>query len=194
MAGTSGRDVTTLLLEWSKGNRDALDELTPLVYGELRQLAARQLRRERPGHTLQSTALVHEAYMKLIEQRRVQWQDREHFFAIASRLIRRILVSHARAHNAWKRGGGKTMLAIEESVAIAQPRNLDLLALDDALETLSQADEQQARIVELRFFGGVSIEGTAKVLGISVSTVNRDWNVARAWLYRELSRNASSGI
>ena len=193
MAYAPERDVTTLLLEWSNGNNDALNELTPLVYNELRQLAARHLRRERSGHTLQSTALVHEAYLRLVEQRRVQWHDREHFFAIASRLIRRILVSHARARNSWKRGGGQTMVAVEESIAMVQPRDFDLLALDEALEALSQADPQQARIVELRFFGGVSIEGAATVLGISVSTANRDWNMARAWLYRELSRNPSSG-
>jgi RNA polymerase sigma factor (TIGR02999 family) len=189
----AGRDITGLLLKWGSGNREALDELTPLVYDELRKLAARQLRLERPGHTLQSTALVHEAYLKLIDQERVQWHDREHFFAVASQVIRHILVSHARAHNASKRGGGKTMLAFDEAVALTGRREMDLVALDDALESLSKIDPQQGRIVELRFFGGLSIEGTAQVLGISPATVKRDWNVARAWLHRELSGKADHG-
>jgi len=189
----AGKDITGLLLKWGSGNREALDELTPLVYDELRQLAARHLRLEHPGHTLQSTALVHEAYLKLIDQQRVQWQHREHFFAVASQVIRHILVSHARAQNASKRGGGKTVLAFDESFAVAGRREMDLEALDDALEALSKIDPQQGRIVELRFFGGLSIEGTAKVLGISPATVKRDWNVARAWLHRELSGKAGRG-
>jgi RNA polymerase sigma factor (TIGR02999 family) len=187
-------DVTALLLDWSHGDEKALNLLTPLVYDELKKLASRQLRRERPGHTLQSTALVHEAYLKLIDQNRVQWHDREHFFAVASQIIRRILVSHARGRNSSKRGGGKTMLAFDESIALPGRPDTDLVALDDALETLAQLDPQQGRIIELRFFGGLSIEGTAKVLGISTSTVTRDWNLARAWLHRELSgRGAAHG-
>jgi len=186
-------DITGLLLDWGSGNRQALDKLTPLVYHELRHLAARQLRGERPDHTLQSTALVHEAYLKLIDQHRVQWQDRDHFFAVAAQVIRHILVSHARARNASKRGGGKTMLAFDESLGVADRRELDLIALEDALQALSQVDPQQGRIVELRFFGGLSIEGTASVLGISPATVKRDWNVARAWLYRQLSRGTEHG-
>jgi RNA polymerase sigma factor (TIGR02999 family) len=186
------KDVTTLLAEWSNGSREALNQLTPLVYNELRQLADRQRRRERRDHTLQTTALVHEAYLKLVDQRRVKWQDRYHFFAVASQLIRRILVSHARAHNSSKRGGGKTALVFDESIA-PQGRDIDLVALDDAMEGLSRFDPQQGRIVELRFFGGLSIAGTAEVLKISTSTVNRDWNLARAWLRRELSRNESCG-
>jgi len=167
-------DITGLLLERGNGNREALDKLTPLVYGELRQLAARQFRGERTGHTLQSTALVHEAYLKLIDQQRVQWQDRDHFFAVAAQVIRHILVSHARTRNASKRGGGKPMLAFDESLGMAGSRETDLVALEDALEELSRIDPQQGRIVELRFFGGLSIEGTAKVLGISAATVKRD--------------------
>jgi len=185
----SRKDVTTLLTEWREGNQQALNELTPLVYQELRQLAARQLRHERPGHTLQSTALVHEAYLKLIDQRRVQFKDREHFFAVASQVIRRILVSYARSRNSDKRGGGKTMLAFDESIAFADRKNLDLIELDDALESLSEIDPQQGRIIELRFFGGLTIEATAQVLEISTSTATRDWNVARAWLHRELTRS-----
>jgi len=158
------KDVTTLLLEWSGGSRDALDRLAPLVYTKLRQLAARELRRENPGHTLQSTELVHEAYLKLIDQNRTQWTDREHFFAVASQMIRRILVSHARARRSAKRGGGKTLLLLDETIALKERKDVDLVALDDALESLSQMDPQQGRIIELRFFGGVSIEGTARLL------------------------------
>jgi RNA polymerase sigma factor (TIGR02999 family) len=187
------KDVTTLLVEWGSGNQAALNELTPLVYEQLRLLAARQLRRERANHTLQSTALVHEAYLKLIDQRRVRWQDREHFFAIASQVIRRILVSHARARKASKRGGGRTALALDDSIALSGRKDMDLVGVDDALEGLSRIDPQQARIVELRFFGGLSIEGTAEVLGISTSTVTRDWNLARAWLHHELTRSPVHG-
>jgi RNA polymerase sigma factor (TIGR02999 family) len=184
------KDVTTLLVEWSAGNGQAFNELVPLVYDQLRQLAGRQLRRERPNHTLHSTALVHEAYLKLIDQRRVQWKDREHFFAVASQVIRRILVTYARSRHASKRGSGATMLAFDESIALPDRKDVDLVALDDALESLSRLDAQQGRIIELRFFGGLSIDGTARVMGISTSTVTRDWNVARAWLFRELSRSA----
>ena len=185
------KDVTTLLLEWGNGNQAALNELTPLVYQELRQLATRQLRRERPGHTLQSTALVHEAYLQLIDQRRVRFQHRDHFYAIAAQIIRRILVNYARKRNSSKRGGGKTLLAIDESIAFESPKGVDLVAVDDALERLSKIDQQQGRIVELRFFGGLTIEGTADILGISTSTVSRDWTLARAWLRRELSRGVA---
>lgn len=181
-------DVTGLLVEWRNGNEEALNRLMPLVYDELHALAARQLRRERPTHTLQSTALVHEAYLRLIDQRRVQWHDREHFFAVASQMIRRILVGHARSHNAAKRGGIQTTLVLDESIASAGQRHIDLEALDDALECLAQLNPQQARIVELRFFGGLSIESTANFLHISPATVKRHWNVAKAWLYREISR------
>jgi RNA polymerase sigma factor (TIGR02999 family) len=189
MSGGGDKDVTTLLLDWGKGDADALNQLTPLVYGELRRIAGHHLRRERPDHTLQSTALVHEVYLKLIDQQRVQWQDRDHFFAVASQMIRRILISHARAHKAAKRGAGATKLLFDEAIGLPGGESADLLALDDALESLSQVDPQQGRIVELRFFGGLSIEATAKILEISPATVKRDWNVAKAWLYRELARS-----
>jgi RNA polymerase sigma factor (TIGR02999 family) len=189
MSGGGDKDVTTLLLDWGKGDADALNHLTPLVYGELRRIAGHHLRRERPDHTLQSTALVHEVYLKLIDQQRVQWQDRDHFFAVASQMIRRILISHARAHKAAKRGAGATKLLFDEAIGLPGGESADLLALDDALESLSQVDPQQGRIVELRFFGGLSIEATAKILEISPATVKRDWNVAKAWLYRELARS-----
>ena len=184
-------DVTGLLVEWRNGNEQALNRLMPLVYDELHALAARQLRRERPTHTLQSTALVHEAYLRLIDQRRVQWNDREHFFAVASQMIRRILVGHARSRNAVKRGGVHTTLVLDESIATPRQREIDLEALDDALETLARLNPQQARIVELRFFGGLSIESTASFLRISPATVKRHWNVAKAWLFREISRGGN---
>jgi RNA polymerase sigma factor (TIGR02999 family) len=186
----AGKDVTTLLLEWGEGNQEALNQLAPLVYDELRRLAARQLRMERGDHTLQSTGLVHEVYLKMIDQQRVHWNDRDHFFAVASQMIRRILVSYARAQKSAKRGGGKTHLMFDEAIALPGRQDTDVLALDDALEALTQLDQQQGRIVELRFFGGLSIEATARVLGISPATVKRDWNVARSWLYRQLSRSA----
>jgi RNA polymerase sigma factor (TIGR02999 family) len=186
-------DVTQLLVNWSNGDRQALEQLTPLVYGELRRLASRYLRRERPGHTLQSTALVHEAYLRLIDQRYVRWQNRAHFFGIAAQLIRRILVDHARAHQAQKRGADAPVLSLDEAVAAPEKRDLNLVALDDALNDLARIDPQQGRIVELRFFTGLSIEETAEVLGISPATVKRDWVVAKAWLHRELSRSAAHG-
>jgi RNA polymerase sigma factor (TIGR02999 family) len=187
------KDVTTLLGEWSGGNRDALDELMPLVYGKLRQLAARELRRENPGHTLQSTDLVHEAYLKLVDQTRAQWHDRDQFFGVAAHLIRRILVSHARARKAAKRGGEQPPLLLDESIAQPDGKGLDLVALDDALEQLAHMDPQQARIIELRFFAGVSIADTARILKVSPAAVNRDWKVARIWLYRELGRGGGNG-
>ena len=186
------KDVTALLLEWSGGNRAALDELMPLIYAEFRQLATRALSRERPNHTLQSTALAHELYLKLIDQKRAQWRDREHFFAMASQIIRRILVDYARRLHAQRRGGLDTRITLDEALAPQQDRDLNLVELDNALEALSQIDSQQAKIIELRFFGGLSIEATGRILGVSPSTVNREWNLARAWLYRELSRSADA--
>ena len=186
------KDITTLLVEWSGGNRAALDELLPMIYAELRQLAARALSRERPNHTLQSTALAHELYLKLIDQKRAQWRDREHFFAMASQIIRRILVDYARRLHAQRRGGLDTRITLDEALAPQQDRDLNLVELDNALEALSQIDSQQARIIELRFFGGLSIEATGRILSVSPSTVNREWNLARAWLYRELSRRADA--
>jgi RNA polymerase sigma factor (TIGR02999 family) len=188
LGAASEKDVTTLLLEWGQGNQEALDQLAPLVYDQLRRLAARQLRMERRDHTLQSTGLVHEVYLKLIDQQRVHWRNREHFFAVASRMIRRILVSYARAHKSAKRGGGTIHLLLDEAIALPRRRSADLLALDEALEALSEMDPQQGRIVELRFFGGLSIEETARILDISPATVKRDWIVAKAWLYGQLAK------
>ena len=162
----------------------------PLVYSELRRLAKAYLRRERSDHTLQSTALVNEAFLRLVNQRNVQWKSRAHFFGIAAQLIRRILVDHARAHQADKRGAGAFKLSLDEAIGVPEKRDLDLVALDDALQRLTELDPQQSRIVELRFFAGLSIEETAEVLGISTATVKREWSTARAWLYRDLSRTA----
>lgn len=186
---TSDQSVTQLLVEWSHGDQDALERLTPLVYGELRRLARRHLSRERSDHTLQSTALVHEAYLRLVDQRSVQWQNRAHFFGVAAQLIRRILIDHARARQAGKRGAGACLLSLDEALdSPAAGRSLDVVALDDALQQLAKIDSRQSRIVELRFFAGLTVEETAEVLNISTPTVNREWNTAKAWLFRELNR------
>ncbi len=184
----SPQEVTQLLIDWSNGDRNAFEKLLPLVYGELRRLAVRHLARERHDHTLQSTAVVHEAYLRLVDQNRVQWKNRAQFFGVASQMIRRILVDHARSHQAAKRGSGAIKLSLDEAVAVPGGKDLDLVALDDALKSLADVDEQQARIVELRFFGGLSVEETAEVVGVSPATVKRDWAMAKAWLYRELTR------
>ena len=187
MGGRSPSDVTELLLDWSRGSRTALDRLMPLVYDELRSLADRNLRHERTGHTLQGTALVHEAYLKLVDQRQVRWQDRAHFFAVTGQIMRRILVDHARRHGAAKRGSGKPGVPTDQADApAASPPPVDWLALDRALDRLGTIDERQVRIVELRFFGGLTIEETAEVLKISQATVKNEWGLARGWLYREL--------
>jgi RNA polymerase sigma factor (TIGR02999 family) len=185
-------DVTRMLVQLSSGDKNAVNQLMPLVYDELRRIAASHLRRERPGHTLQSTALVHEAYMRLIDQRSVEWRNRAHFFAIASRMIRRILVDHARGHQAAKRGAGAPRLSLDEAIGVPGGRDLDLVALDDSLEALSKIDPDQSRLVELRYFAGLTIEETAEVMQISPATVSREWNAARAWLFRELSRGSTS--
>lgn len=190
--GSSSKPVTDLLGRWRSGDREALNSLMPLVYDELRRIAQNYLRNERPGHTLQSTALVHEAYVRMIQQDLPEWQSRAHFFAVAAQLMRQILVDHARAHRADKRGGGVCKLALEDAQENAEPLDVDLIALDDALKTLSIMDPQQSKVVELKFFGGLSIEDTAVVLGISSSTVKRDWITARAWLYRELDRSVAT--
>lgn len=180
--------VTELLVRWRSGDDEALQVLMPLVYDEMRRLAHSYLRRERQDHTLQSTALVHEAYVRLTGNVLPQWQDRAHFFGIAAHLMRQILVEHARSRNTSKRGGDVVKLAIDGLNEPGQHPDLDIVALDDALNDLARIDSQQSRVVELRFFTGLSIEETAEVLGISVSTVKRDWNTARIWLYRELDR------
>ena len=180
------RNITHLLKEWSEGDQQALDELTPLVYEELRQQAARYLRKERPNHSLQATALINEAFLRLIDVKDVQWQNRALFFAIAANLMRRILVDHARRRDAEKRGGSQVCLTLDEGLAWANEPDVDLLAIDEALDRLAIIDEQQARIVELRFFSGLTVEETATALGVSPKTVKRDWSVARAWLKREI--------
>lgn len=182
-------DITQLLQAWSDGRREALDAIVPLVYDELRRQAHHYLRRERAEHTLQTTALVNEAYLKLIEQNRVVWQNRAHFFGIAANLMRRILVDYAKTKHRKKRGGTAENLPLEEAfyVAAKDESEVDLLALDKILNELAEIDEQQARIVELRFFSGLSIAETAEVLKISTATVKRDWQMAKAWLHHELS-------
>lgn len=179
--------ITELLVDWSKGDQKALDRLMPLVYSELRRLAGNYLRRERQGHTLQPTALVNEAYLKLVDQKNAKWQNRAQFYGVAAQLMRRILVDHARERHASKRGGSNQQrLSITSAGALAKEPELDLLALHEALEELATIDPQQERIVELRFFGGLSIEETAEVLGVGHATVERDWKMARAWLRRKL--------
>jgi RNA polymerase sigma-70 factor, ECF subfamily len=185
---SSPHDVTQLLQAYESGDEEALARLMPLVYDELRRLAARALRRERSGHTLQPTALVHEAYVKLVDQRRAHWQCRAHFYAVASQLMRRVLVDHARARDRHKRGGAVAKVALDEAFHVPESRDVGLADLDDALVALAEVDSQQARVVELRYFGGLTIEETADVLAISPATVKRDWVVAKAWLQRELLR------
>ncbi len=184
---SSPKEVTQLLADWRGGSHQALEELMPLVYQELHRLADHYLRRERVGHTLQATALINEAYLRIINQEAVNWQNRAHFFGVAAQMMRRILVDHARSHLYAKRGGGAQKLTINEALDVPQQeRDLDLVALDDALQRLEQIDPQQSKIIELRFFGGLTIEETAEVLGISPATIKREWNWAKAWLYREL--------
>ena len=180
------QSITTLLQAWGGGDSAALDQLVPIVYDELHRQAERFLRREAPGHTLQTTALVNEAYLRLIDQRQAHWQNRAQFFGIAGQLMRRILVDHARAHRAAKRGGDAVQVTLDESAVEATGSDLDLLALDDALTRLATLDPQQAKVVELRYFTGLGIEETAEALDISPATVKREWAMARAWLKREL--------
>jgi RNA polymerase sigma factor (TIGR02999 family) len=183
-------DVTRLLVDWQNGSEEALDQLMPLVYNELRAIANRYLSRERNDHTLQSTSLVHEAYVRMIDQRHVQWQNRAHFLGIAAQMMRRILVDHARAEHRLKRGGPLPSLSLDAAVAVATPsREIDLLALDEALDRLAAIDAQQSRLVELRFFSGLTIEEAAVALEISAGTVKREWSTAKAWLFREMSRD-----
>jgi RNA polymerase sigma-70 factor, ECF subfamily len=180
-------NITSSLLELSSGARAAAERMLPLVYDELRLLAANFMRRERrPEHTLQPTALVHEAYLRLIDQTRVNWKSRAHFFAMAAEMMRRILVDHARRHNAEKRGGAETRISFDDSVSFAQELDVDVVAVDEALLDLARLDQQQSRIVELRFFGGLTLDETAEVMQISRSTVQREWNMAKAWLFNQL--------
>ena len=189
MSGTAYRsdEISRLLRAWSDGTSEALDELLPLVYDELHRQAHRFLRKERQSHTLQTTALIHEAYLNLVKQKRITLQNRNHFFAISANLMRQILVNYANARHRKKRGGPAEDLELDDAILIAtKARDLDLLALDEALNRLAEMDEQQARIVELRYFGGLTIEETAAVMDISPATIKRDWNMTKAWLYREL--------
>ncbi|HKX84754.1 MAG TPA: sigma-70 family RNA polymerase sigma factor [Pyrinomonadaceae bacterium] len=181
-------EITKMLIELTDGNQDVVNQILPHIYDELRRLAGSYLRRERSEHTLQPTALVHEAYMKLIDQKRVRWQNRAHFFGIAAQVMRRILLDHARKHQAEKRGGEVDKLPIEEEIlVVSHDKSAELIALDDALAELAKLDPQKARVVELRYFGGLSIEETAEVTGVSVPTVNRQWRMAKAWLYSQLA-------
>lgn len=188
----SSERVSKLLVNWGQGDQGAREALIPLVYDELRRLARRFLRRERPDHTLQSAALVNEAYLRLIRQDRPQWQNRAHFFGVAAQLMRHILVDHARNRAAAKRGAGAPRLTLDPDVALPRTRDVDLVALDDALNQLAALDPQQSRLVELRFFGGLSIEETSVVLSISPATVKREWATARAWLQREIRDKETS--
>lgn len=186
--GTAGNAVTRLLGELRNGNEDAVAKLVPLLYGELRRMAASYLSSERRNHTLQPTALVHEAYLRLVDQKDVHWQNRQHFFGVAAQVMRRVLVDYARSHKANKRGGAVPKVSLEEAVVVSKERSAELLALDEALTRLASIDPQQGRVIELRFFGGLTVEETAQVLGISPATVKRDWNMARAWLTREVRK------
>lgn len=183
-------DATRLLQAWAQGDQAAFEELIPLVYDELRRLAQRELRRERPGHSLQATALVNEAYLRLIDLNRIEWQNRAHFFAMAARMMRRILVDWARARGNQKRGGGVPTVSLDEGLLVSTDPGCDLVALDDALETLGAMDLRKGQVVEMRFFGGLTVEETAAALHVSADTVMRDWRSAKAWLLRELSRSA----
>jgi len=186
-------DVDELLRAWTKGDHTALERLTPIVYDELHRLARRFMKGERPGHSLQTTALVNEAYMRLVDYKRMQWQDRAHFFAVSAQVMRRILVEHSRRHN-LKRGGRVPHVSLEEAAVVGGERSADMAELDDALNSLAKLDPRKVQVVEMRFFGGLSVEETAEVLQISPVTVMRDWSTARAWLYRELGGEASDGV
>ena len=188
MSEQAPKQITRLLVEWKGGDRAALDVLMPLVYQELHKLAGRYLGRERTGHTLQTTALVHEAYLRLVDQKDAQWQNRSHFFAMAATQMRRVLVDYARSRHMAKRGGGAQQVELDEALVVSDERAGDVVALDDALKALAEFDERKSRMVELRFFGGLSIEETAEVLGVSPGTVMRDWTLAKAWLQREIEK------
>ena len=189
MAHELPSQVTRLLQDWRAGERSASDALLPLVYDELRRQAHHHLRNERPHHTLQSAALVNEVYLRLVAQNLPKWKSRAHFFAIAAQLMRQILVDYARRHRASKRASGVCMLTLDDAVALPQRKNVDVVALDDALNALAEVDPRQSRVVELRFFAGLSLEETSEVMGIATATVQRDWTAARAWLHREISRS-----
>jgi RNA polymerase sigma factor (TIGR02999 family) len=191
--GPSARAVTILLRAWGSGDKQALDRLTPLVYRELHQIAGRLMANQRPNHTLQATALVNEAYVRLVDAREVSWQDRAHFFALCARAMRQILIDHARTRASEKRGGGQVSIQLDEALAAAPSPAANLLELDEALKRLTEIDPRKSQVVELRFFGGLSLEETAEALKVSTKTVQRDWDLARAWLYGELSGKQHHG-
>jgi len=183
----SQNEVTQLLLAWSQGDRSALEELIPLVYDELHKMARRYMIREQAAHTLQTTALVNEAYLRMVDMRKVQWQNRAHFFAVSAQLMRRILVDFARSRNYQKRGGGKRKVTLDDALEVSPRQDADLVLLDDALNALAVVDDRKRKVVELRFFGGLTVEETAHVLEVSSDTVMRDWKMAKVWLLREMS-------
>jgi RNA polymerase sigma factor (TIGR02999 family) len=184
------QDITRLLLAWREGEESALDELMPIVYDQLKQLAAAYMRRQKPGHSLQTIDLVNEAYMRLIDSNRVNWQDRNHFYAIAAQIMRRLLVDSARKRNSQKRGGGRAQVTLDDNINATVGSDADFVALDDAMKLLAELNPRHSKIIELRYFGGLTEEQTAEVLGVSARTVRRDWTLARAWLYRELTNSA----
>jgi RNA polymerase sigma factor (TIGR02999 family) len=188
VATAPSQEVTALLRAWSRGDEEAREKVIPLIYRELRQRARRQMGRERPGHTLQTTALINEAYVRLVGSAPVDWEGRNHFFAIAARMMRRILVDHARAKRSLKRGGADRPISLDEELLVSDPRRRDLVSLDDALQALMALDERKGRVVELRYFGGLSVEETAAVLKVSPRTVKGDWQFAKVWLLREMRR------
>ena len=188
----STHEVTLLLKAWSVGDEAALEKLTPLVYQQLHNIARRYMAGERPGHTLQTTALVNEAYLRLVDSRKVNWQDRAHFFAVSAQLMRRILIDFARSRGYLKRGGAVPHISLDETPSVCNEPDVNLVALDDALKALSAVDERKSKVVELRFFGGLNVEETAEVLRVSTDTVIRDWRLAKIWLLRELSRGSTS--
>ncbi len=187
------KNVTQLLIDWNGGDKTALEKLLPMIYQELHLLASRYLRRERPNHTIQATALVNEAYLRLIDQKQVQWQNRAHFFAIAAQMMRRILINYARDQHAAKRGGYSIKVSLNEAIGLANPQDLDLMALDEALDKLALTDSRKSRLIELWFFAGLTLEETAEVLDISLATAKRDWTLARAWLYRAIKKGEDNG-
>lgn len=193
MGAAAKDDVTRWLLEWSTGDREALTKLLPMVYDELHRLASSYMQRERPGHTLQPTALVHEAFLKLVDQRRIEWRNRAQFFGVAAQVMRRILVDHARARQGAKRGGDAPRISLDESAVASHERPPELIELDAALQRLTELDERKGKVIELRLFGGLTIDEAAEVLGVSTGTVINDYKLARAWLYRELRREPVHG-
>ena len=191
MSTSSPQDVTQLLAAWGEGDRSALDKLLPLVHAELRRIAQRQMRQERPGHTLQATALVNEAYLRLAGDQQLEWRDRAHFFAVCAQVMRHILIDHARSRGREKRGGGAVQVSLNDALIVADDQIADILALDEALSALERMDPQKARLVELRYFAGLTVEETAEVLNSSPRTVRREWRRARAWLYRMMSEGTA---